>query len=50
MQIEKIIVATGNEGKMNEIRQILGNENIKFSSLKDEKLQDVEIIENGKNI
>lgn len=44
----KIIVATGNEGKMNEIRQILGNENIKFSSLKDEKLQDVEIIENGK--
>ena len=44
----KIIVATGNEGKMNEIRQILGNENITFSSLKDEKLQDVEIIENGK--
>ena len=44
----KIIVATGNEGKMNEIRQILGNENIKFSSLKDEDLQDVEIIENGK--
>ena len=44
----KIIVATGNEGKMKEIRQILGNENITFSSLKDEKLQDVEIIENGK--
>ena len=33
---------------MKEIRQILGNENITFSSLKDEKLQDVEIIENGK--
>lgn len=47
-QTRKIIVATGNEGKMDEIRQILGNENIIFSSLKDENLQDVEIIEDGK--
>ena len=44
---DKIIVATGNEGKMKEIRQILGGENIIFSSLKDENLQDVEIIEDG---
>ena len=43
----KIIVATGNEGKMDEIRQILQGENIQFVSLKDENLQDVEIIENG---
>lgn len=47
-QRKKIIVATGNEGKMNEIRQILGKEDIVFSSLKDENLQDVRIIENGK--
>lgn len=46
-QSRKIIVATGNEGKMDEIRQILGNENIIFSSLKDENLQDVEIVEDG---
>ena len=44
----KIIVATGNEGKMAEIRQILGSENIIFSSLKDEGLLDIEIIEDGK--
>lgn len=47
-QIKKIIVATGNEGKMDEIRQILGKENIVFSSLKDENLQDIQIIEDGK--
>ncbi|HBI59716.1 MAG TPA: non-canonical purine NTP pyrophosphatase [Lachnospiraceae bacterium] len=46
-QAKKIIVATGNEGKMDEIRQILGRENIVFSSLKDENLQDVEIVEDG---
>lgn len=44
---KKVIVATGNEGKMKEIRQILGEENIVFSSLKDENLQDVEIVEDG---
>lgn len=43
----KVIVATGNEGKMDEIRQILGGENIQFSSLKDENLQNVEIVEDG---
>lgn len=46
-QRKKIIVATGNEGKMDEIRQILGGENIDFASLKDENLQDVEIVEDG---
>lgn len=45
----KIIVATGNEGKIREIRQILGEENIVFSSLKDENLLDVEIIEDGES-
>lgn len=44
---KKVIVATGNEGKMKEIREILGGENIVFSSLKDENLSDVEIVENG---
>lgn len=46
-QRRKIIVATGNEGKMDEIRQILGGENIDFASLKDENLLDVEIVEDG---
>lgn len=46
-QRKKIIVATGNEGKMDEIRQILGRENIDFASLRDENLQDVEIVEDG---
>lgn len=46
-QTDRIIVATGNEGKMKEIRQILGGENIVFTSLKEEGLQDVEIVEDG---
>lgn len=45
--MKKIIVATGNEGKMVEIRQILQGEGITFSSLKDENLLDVSIEENG---
>lgn len=45
--MKKIIVATGNEGKMDEIRQILQGEDITFTSLKDENLQDVEIVEDG---
>ena len=45
--MKKIIVATGNEGKMKEFRQILQGEDIVFSSLKDENLQDVEIVEDG---
>lgn len=45
--MKKIIVATGNEGKMKEIRDILQGEDIQFASLRDEQLQDVEIIEDG---
>ena len=45
--VKKIIVATGNEGKMKEKRQILGDGSIVFSSLRDENLQDVPIIEDG---
>ncbi|MCD7826804.1 MAG: XTP/dITP diphosphatase [Clostridiaceae bacterium] len=48
-QTKKIIVATGNEGKMKEIREILRGENILFSSLRDEGLLDVEIVEDGKS-
>lgn len=47
MIMKKIIVATGNEGKMKEFRQILQGEDIVFSSLKDEGLQNVEIVEDG---
>lgn len=47
--MKKIIVATGNEGKMKEIRAILKGEDVSFSSLKDENLQDVEIVENGES-
>lgn len=46
--MKKIIVATGNEGKMKEIRQILDGEDVEIVSLKDENLQDVEIVEDGK--
>ncbi len=45
--MKKVIVATGNEGKMKEIREILQGEDIVFASLKDENLQDVQIVENG---
>lgn len=47
--MKKIIVATGNEGKMEEIRAILKGEDVSFSSLKDENLQDVEIVEDGES-
>ena len=40
----KIIVATGNENKMKEIRQIIKRDDIQFVSLKDEGLSDVEIV------
>ena len=43
----KIIVATGNENKMKEIRQIIKRDDIQFVSLKDEGLSDVEIVEDG---
>lgn len=45
--MKKIIVATSNEGKMKEIRNILPGGDLCFSSLRDENLQDVEIVENG---
>lgn len=45
--MKKIIVATGNEGKMKEIRAILQGEDLVFTSLRDENLQDVVIVEDG---
>ena len=44
----KIIVATGNQNKMKEIREIIKHDDIEFVSLKDEGLQDIEIVEDGK--
>ncbi len=44
----KIIVATGNEGKIKEMREILKGDGIELLSLKDAGLLDVEIIEDGK--
>ena len=44
----KIIVATGNQNKMKEIREIIKRDDIVFVSLKDEGLQDIEIVEDGK--
>lgn len=44
----KIIVATGNQNKMKEIREIIRRDDIEFVSLKDEGLQDIEIVEDGK--
>ena len=44
----KIIVATGNQNKMKEIREIIKRDDIEFVSLKEEGLQDIEIVEDGK--
>ena len=44
----KIIVATGNQNKMKEIREIIKRDDIEFVSLNDEGLQDIEIVEDGK--
>ncbi|MCR5623648.1 MAG: XTP/dITP diphosphatase [Lachnospiraceae bacterium] len=44
----KIIIATGNEGKMREIREIMKGEDVTVTSLKDEGLENVEIDETGK--
>ena len=44
----KIIVASGNQNKMKEIREIIKRDDIEFVSLKDEGLQDIEIVEDGK--
>ena len=42
-----IIVATGNQGKIKEFREILGESNYEFLSLHDIGLADIEIIEDG---
>lgn len=42
-----IIVATGNQGKIKEFREILGESNYEFLSLHDIGLADFEIIEDG---
>ena len=44
----KIIVATGNQNKMKEIREIIKRDDIEFVTLKDEGLQDIEIVGDGK--
>jgi XTP/dITP diphosphohydrolase len=44
----KIIVATGNMNKLREMREILGSDNVTLTCLKDEGLENVEIIEDGK--
>lgn len=46
MEVKKIIFATGNEGKMKEIRDILSNVSDKIKSLKDEGIK-THIDENG---
>lgn len=46
--MSKIIVATGNEHKMQEIRQILSAEDTEFVSLKEAGLLDINIVEDGK--
>ncbi len=45
--MRKIIVATCNEDKMKEIREILAGDDIECASLNDENLSDITIIENG---
>lgn len=45
--MRKIIVATCNENKMKEIREILAGDGIEYVSLNDENLSDIPIIENG---
>lgn len=47
MEVNKIIFATGNAGKMKEIREIMSDISDKIKSLKDEGI-DVDIDENGK--
>lgn len=45
--MKKVIVATCNENKMKEIREILAGDDIEYVSLNDENLSDVSIVENG---
>ncbi|MDD2971213.1 MAG: XTP/dITP diphosphatase [Lachnospiraceae bacterium] len=46
-KIRKIIFATGNEGKMKEIRMILADLNVEIQSLKEAGI-DIDIVEDGK--
>ena len=45
--MKKIIFATGNQGKMKEIREILGDLDIELLSLKDAGIH-ADIVEDGK--
>lgn len=45
--MKKIIVATCNEDKMKEIREILAGDGIEYVSLNDEGMSDINIVENG---
>lgn len=45
--MERIIFATGNEGKMKEVREILGEQNAAVLSMKEAGI-DVDIVEDGK--
>ena len=45
--MKKVIFATGNQGKMKEIREILGDLDIELLSLKDAGIQ-ADIVEDGK--
>ena len=45
--MKKVIFATGNQGKMKEIREILGDLDIELLSLKDAGI-DADIVEDGK--
>ena len=46
--MKKVIIATGNEGKMKEIREILGDLDIELLSLKDAGIH-ADIVEDGKS-
>ena len=46
--MKKVIFATGNEGKMKEIREILGDLDIELLSLKDAGIH-ADIVEDGKH-
>lgn len=45
--MKKVIFATGNQGKMKEIREILGDLDIELLSLKDARIH-ADIVEDGK--
>jgi XTP/dITP diphosphohydrolase len=47
MKVNKIVFATGNKNKMNEIRMIMSDLNVEISSMKEENI-DIDIVEDGK--